>query len=61
MREDEIGDACNMRGNEECAQKFGWEAEGKMPLRISGRKREDNIEIDLRERGLKSVNWIHLA
>jgi hypothetical protein len=37
------------------------EPEGKRPLGIPRRRWEDNIKMDLREIGLKGVDWIHLA
>jgi hypothetical protein len=35
--------------------------EGKRPLGGPGRRWEDNIKIDLRERGIDGANWIRLA
>jgi hypothetical protein len=35
--------------------------EGTRPLGRSGRRLEDNIRMDLRGKGWKGVNWIHLA
>jgi hypothetical protein len=35
--------------------------EGKEPLGRSGRRWEDNIKMDLREKGLEGLNWIHLT
>jgi hypothetical protein len=35
--------------------------EGKRPLRRPRHRWENNIRMDLREIGLKSVDWIHLA
>jgi hypothetical protein len=34
--------------------------EGKRPLRIPGRRWEDNIKMDLREIGIDGTNWIPL-
>jgi hypothetical protein len=34
--------------------------EGKRPFRRPRHKWEDNIRMDLRERGWKVVDWIHL-
>jgi hypothetical protein len=35
--------------------------EGVRPLGRPGLRWEDNIRMDLRERGWEGVNWIHLA
>jgi hypothetical protein len=35
--------------------------EGKRPLRRPSHRQEENIKIDLRERGLEGVDWIDLA
>jgi hypothetical protein len=35
--------------------------EGKRPLGIPRRRREDNIKMDLREMGWDSIDWIDLA
>jgi hypothetical protein len=35
--------------------------EGKRPLGRPRRKWEDNIKLDLRERGIDGANWIRLA
>jgi hypothetical protein len=35
--------------------------EGKRPLRRPRRRWEDNIKIDLREKGIDGANWIQLA
>jgi hypothetical protein len=35
--------------------------EGKNPLGILGRRREDNIRMDLREVGWEGVDWMHVA
>jgi hypothetical protein len=35
--------------------------EGKRPLGRLRRRREDNIKMDLRERGWCNMDWIHLA
>jgi hypothetical protein len=35
--------------------------EGKRPLERPRRRREDNIEMDLKEIGIDGVNWIWLA
>jgi hypothetical protein len=34
---------------------------GKKPLVRSRHRWEDNIKLDLRERGIDGINWIHLA
>jgi hypothetical protein len=38
-----------------------WKPEGKRPLGRPRRRRWDNIRLDLREIGWKSVVWMHLA
>jgi hypothetical protein len=35
--------------------------EGKRPLGKHKRRLEDNIEMDIKERGIDGVNWIRLA
>jgi hypothetical protein len=35
--------------------------EGRRPLRRTRRRWEDNIKMDLKERGFGDVDWIHLA
>jgi hypothetical protein len=35
--------------------------EGKRPLGRLRRRWEDNIKLDLREKGIDGANWIHLA
>jgi hypothetical protein len=35
--------------------------EGKRPLGRPRRRWEDNIKMDLRERGIDGTNWIHLV
>jgi hypothetical protein len=35
--------------------------EGKIPLGRPRRRWEDNIKMDLREKGMDEANWIHLA
>jgi hypothetical protein len=35
--------------------------EGKRPLERPRRRWEDNIKIDLRERGIEGANWIQLS
>jgi hypothetical protein len=35
--------------------------EGKRPLGRQRRRWQDNIKMDLREKGLKDVVWIHLS
>jgi hypothetical protein len=35
--------------------------EGKRPLAKLRRRCEDNIKMDVRERGLEVVDWIHMA
>jgi hypothetical protein len=35
--------------------------EGKIPLRRPMRRWEDNIKMDLKERGIDGANWIRLA
>jgi hypothetical protein len=36
-------------------------AEGKRPLGRLRRRREDNVKMDLREKGWGVMDWIHLA
>jgi hypothetical protein len=36
-------------------------SEGKKPLGRSRRRWEDNIKMDLKERGIDGANWIQLA
>jgi len=48
-------------GGESCLQGFGWEAEGKRPLGRPRLRWENNIEMDLREKGIDGTNWIRLA
>jgi hypothetical protein len=48
-------------GGERCLQGFGWEAEGKRPLGRPRCRWEDNIKMDLRERGIDGANWIRLT
>jgi hypothetical protein len=40
---------------------FGWELEGKRPIRGPRHRWEDNIRMDCGEIGWKDVDWIHLA
>jgi hypothetical protein len=48
-------------GKEECIYDFGGKA-GKKELPICPRRRwEDDIKMDLRERGLGGIDWIDLA
>jgi hypothetical protein len=35
--------------------------EGKRPVGRPRRRWEDNIKMDLREKGIDGANWIHLA
>jgi hypothetical protein len=35
--------------------------ERKRPHEIPRRRREDNVRMDLRERGQEGVDWMHLA
>jgi hypothetical protein len=48
----------NMRNEHQIS---GGKPEGKRPLGRSRRRWEVDIKIDLRETGLKSVDWIYLA
>jgi hypothetical protein len=53
-----MGRACIIQGGEEeCMGK----SEGKRPLRITRRRSEDNIKMDLRVIEWGGMNWIHLA
>jgi hypothetical protein len=38
-----------------------WKPEGKRPLGIPRRRREDNIKMDLQEEGYWGMDWIELA
>jgi hypothetical protein len=38
-----------------------WRSEGKRPLGRPRRRWEDNIKMDLREKGIDGANWIQLA
>jgi hypothetical protein len=38
-----------------------WRSEGKIPLGRPRRRWEDNIKMDLREKGIDGANWIRLA
>jgi hypothetical protein len=40
---------------------FMGNAEGKRPLGSHRRRWEDNIKMDLREKGWGSMDWIHLV
>jgi hypothetical protein len=54
-----MGKACSTIGEKGNAYRIlVGKPEGKRPLRISRRRREDNIKVDLTERGW--VVWIRL-
>jgi hypothetical protein len=54
--------ACSAHGEDEkCVQILVGKPEGKRPLGRPKRRRDDNIEMDLKEIGLNDVNWIHVA
>jgi hypothetical protein len=40
---------------------FWFESEGKISFVRTRRRWEDNIRVDVREMGWKSVDWIHLT
>jgi hypothetical protein len=62
MKEDEMARACRMYGREEKTVKDSVrQPDRKGPLVSPRRSWEDNIEMDMKEIGLKRVNWIHLA
>jgi hypothetical protein len=42
-------------------QGFGGKAEGNKPVGRSGRRREENIKMDLREIVWSGMDWINLA
>jgi len=46
--------------DEKGKQYFGQEPEGKRPLRRHRHRWEDNIRMDLRERGWEGVKLMHL-
>jgi hypothetical protein len=57
-----VSRACSTHGTEEeCMHNFGGKPRGKDTLGRSGRRREDNIKVDLRQIGWGGVEWIHLA
>jgi hypothetical protein len=56
-----MGGTCGTNiGGERYLQGFGWEAEGKRPLRRPRRRWEDDIKMDLREIKINGANWIRL-
>jgi hypothetical protein len=57
-----MGRAWRTHGREEeCKQRFGGKAEGKRKLRGPRRRWENNVKMDLRERGWDALNWTHLC
>jgi hypothetical protein len=62
MKNDEMGEEYSAQGGDEKYVQFFFGKPGmKKPLGKPVRRCEDNIKIDRREIGLKSVDWIHLA
>jgi len=57
-----MGKTCGTHWRDEkCIPYFGWQPEGKRPLRRPRRRWEDDIRMDLKETGLGSTDWIYLA
>jgi hypothetical protein len=46
-------------GDDKCLQNFGRKM--KRPLERPTRRWEDNIKMDVRERGSEGVQWMHVA
>jgi hypothetical protein len=62
MKEDEVGGTCGTHGGgKRYLGGFCLEAEGKRPLERPRRRWEDNIKMDLREKGIDGANWTQLA
>jgi hypothetical protein len=62
MQEDEMASLVARRGDRRNAYKIlVRNPEGKRPLGRPHRRWEDNIRMDLRERGWEGVNWFHLS
>jgi hypothetical protein len=57
-----VGGACGKHGRGEISvQGFGGKPEGKRALGRPRRRWDDGIRMDLRETGLRGVDWIRLA
>jgi hypothetical protein len=62
MKEDEVGWTCGTHGEGRGAYRvLVGRPEGKRPLGRPRRRREDNIKMDIRERGIDGANCIQLA
>jgi hypothetical protein len=48
-------------GEEKCTQGFGGETEGKRPFGSPRYRWEDNMKINLKERGWEGMGWMRLA
>jgi hypothetical protein len=51
----------NWMGGAYGIQRFSWKPEERRPLGRPNRRQEDNIKMNLKEIGWKSVEWIYLA
>jgi hypothetical protein len=57
-----MGGACRaLGGGKKCVQNFVRKLRGKRPFGIHGRRREENLEVGLREVGFGSMDWISLV
>jgi len=57
-----VGWTCSTHGEGRVVYRFlVGRPEGKRPVARSRRRWEDNINVDLRERGIDGTNWIQLA
>jgi hypothetical protein len=57
-----MGRTCSTHGEGRVVYRFlVGRPEGKRPVARSRRRWEDNINVDLRERGIDGTNWIQLA
>jgi hypothetical protein len=61
MKEDEVGEICSTHGGRNLYRVLVGKHEGKRPLGRPRRRWEDNIKMDLRERGIDGANWIRLT
>jgi hypothetical protein len=62
VKEDEMGMACNMNGENRNAYRIlVGNTEGKRPLGRPRRRWVNNIKMDLREIGWECIDWIDLA
>jgi hypothetical protein len=60
MKENEMGGTCSMYGEVINVYKiFVAKPERRRPFGIYRCRWEDNIKVDLRERVVKGVDWIH--